>query len=315
MSQNETKKIGLIIGRETDWPEAFITAVSERAPDIQAELVKIGGTFMDELCEYTVIIDRMSHEVPYYRTYVKFAAMQGTYIINDPFVWSADSRFFGTAMANKLGLKSPRTIALPNKDVDTDVVPDSFRNLVYPMDWEGIIDYVGVPAIFKEAESGGRRLSFRVHSVDELIQRYDESGTRTMILQELIKGGDHIHCYVIGMEKVLILNFLPGENRYLKGATSTLNQEQQEQITQSSRAISRAYGYDINMIEYLLTDDEIIVINATNPSPLIDRKLLSPLHFDWLINATAELAIDRVQRPLPQRTTFQIKELTEILTP
>lgn len=311
MSQNETKRIGLIIGRESDWPDAFITAVSERAPHIQTELVKIGGTFMDDICEYTVIIDRMSHEVPYYRTYVKFAAMHGTYIINDPFVWSSDSRFFGTAMANKLGLKSPRTIVLPNKDVDTDVVPDSFRNLIYPMDWEGIIEYVGVPAIFKEAESGGRRLSFRVHSVDELIQRYDESGTETMILQELINDGDHIHCYVIGMENVLVLNYLPAENRYLKGNATNLDDKQLKQITQSSRAISKAYGYDINMIEYLLTDDGIVVINATNPSPLIDRKLLSPPHFEWLVNATAELAIDRVQRPLPQRTTFQIEEITE----
>ncbi len=306
MSQSEIKRIGLIIGREWDWPEAFMAEIAARETNIQAELVQIGGTFMDEVCNYPVIIDRMSHEIPYYRAYVKLAALHGAYIINDPFVWSADNRFFGTALANHLGFLSPRTIVLPNKDVDTDVVPDSFRNLKYPMDWQGIIDYVGVPAIFKEVLSGGRRLSYRVHSVDDLIQHYDESGTRTMILQQLIEGGEHIHCYVIGKKKVLQSGYQPEQNQYVETA-NIQDEKVSKHITNSALAISKAYGYDINMIEYLLKDDQLFVINATNPSPLIDRQLFSEAQFNWLVKATADLAIDRVKRPLPQRLTFKLE--------
>lgn len=306
MSQ-ETKRIGLIIGREKDWPEAFISAVEERDAGITAELVKLGGTRMDDECPYDVIIDRMSHEVPYYRTYVKYAAIRGTYVINDPFVWSADSRFFGAALADKLGLNRPRTIVLPNKEVEADVVPDSFRNLVYPMDWEGIIDYVGVPAIFKEVSSGGRRLSFRVHNVEELIQRYDESGKRTMVLQQLIEAGEHVHCFVIGQEKVLPLRYSHEQNHYHEDDIFE-DDDLYRQILNSALTISRAYGYDINLVEFLRAEDELYVINATNPSPLMDHQLLAPSHFDWLVQATVDLAIERAQRPLPQRVTFQVEK-------
>ncbi len=303
MIQGKNKCVGIIVGRENDWPEAFMAEIEARGEGITAEFVKLGGTFMDDECPYPVIIDRMSQVIPYYRTYVKYAAMHGSYIINDPFVWSADSRFFGTAVANRLGLTSPRTIVLPNKDIATHVVPDSFRNLDYPMDWEGIIDYVGVPAIFKETKSGGRRLSFRVHSVDELIQRYDESGTRTMILQEIIQGGEHIHSFIVGQDNVLPLRYSQDENCYLEDFTFA-EKKLYQQIISSTVALTKAYGYEINMIEFIQREAQLYVINATNPAPVIDRQLMTAPQFDWIVNQTVSLAIKRVLHPLPQRVTF-----------
>ncbi len=303
MGQEDKHRIGLIVGREKDWPEAFISELEGRAEGITAEFVKIGGTFMDAVCPYPVIIDRMSQVIPYYRAYVKYAAMHGSYIINDPFVWSADNRFFGTAVANRLGLTSPRTVVLPNKDIETPVIPDSFRNLEYPMDWEGIINYVGVPAILKEIRSGGRRWAHRVSSVDDLIQRYDESGTRTMILQQIITGGEHIHCFVIGREKVMALRYSPDDSCYLEERLFP-DTPLSQQLFESAIAISQAYGYDINMIEYILHDDQFYVINSTNPAPVIDRQLMTESQFDWAVKETASLAIKRVREPLPQRVAF-----------
>jgi hypothetical protein len=304
MGQEENRRVGLIVGREKDWPDAFIAEMEERGEGITAEFVKISGTFMDDLCPYSIIIDRMSQVIPYYRAYVKYAAMHGSYIINDPFVWSADSRFFGTAVVNRLGLTSPRTIVLPNKDIETPVIPDSFRNLEYPMDWEGIINYVGVPAIFKETRSGGRRWAHRVNSVDELIQRYDESGARTMILQEIITGGEHIHCFVIGQEKVMPLRYSLQENRYMEDNLFPDN-PLTRQILSSAAAISHAYGYDINMIEYILHDDQFYVINSTNPAPVMDKQLMTEPQFNWAVKETVSLAIKRLREPLPQRVTFK----------
>jgi hypothetical protein len=305
MSQVENKRVGLIVGRERDWPEAFTATMKARGSGITAELVKIGGTFMDAVCPYPVIIDRMSQVIPYYRAYVKYATMHGSYVINDPFVWSSDSRFFGTALANRLGLTSPRTVVLPNKDIETAVIPDSFRNLDYPMDWEGIVAYVGVPAILKEARSGGRRLTFRVHSVDELIQRYDESGTHTMILQEIITGGEHIHSFVIGQAKVLPLRYSLSGNCYLEDSKFA-NDALTQKIFTDSLALTQAYGYDINMIEYILKDDSLFVINSTNPAPVIDRQLMTESQFESLVQETVSLAIKRINHPLPQRVTFKL---------
>jgi hypothetical protein len=303
-TQSSKQVVGLIVGREQDWPNAFMEELGARNAGITAEFVKLGGTYLDDACPYPVIFDRMSHEIPYYRTYVKYAALNGSYIINNPFVWSADNRFFGTTVANRLGLKSPRTIVLPNKETLAETVPDSFRNLEYPMNWEGIADYIGVPAIFKEIRSGGRRLSFRVHNVDELIQRYDESGTRTMILQEVIQGGKHIHCLVIGEERVLILQYSPEQNRYLPEIE--LNYEIKEQVVDRAIALTKVYGYDINLIEFNNQNGELIVINSTNPSPVIDRKLFSQDQFDWIVNATVDLALERFANPRTQKIPFNL---------
>src|SRR5436853_3416915 len=65
-----TLKVGLFVGREWSFPPAFIEEVNNRNEGVVAEFVKIGSTRMDEPCPYAVIIDRISHEVPYYRLYL-----------------------------------------------------------------------------------------------------------------------------------------------------------------------------------------------------------------------------------------------------
>ncbi len=298
----QAKKIGLIIGQEWDWPEAFMKAINEDDNNMTAELVKLGGTFMEELCHYDVIIDRISHEIPYYRAYLKYASIQGAYIINNPYTTSADGKFSGTALANHLGLNSPRTAILPNKQVDKDIAPSAFRNLKYPMDWQAIIDYVGVPAIFKDNLAHGRRGVYRVHNVDELIQRYDESSTRTKVLQQVIESEDHIHCFVIGQEKVLSLRWSLKNGRYQKEilANNSLGQH----LAENALHITCAYQYDINMVEFVIKDDIAYVINGTYPTPDIDHNLMTEEQFQWLVSETAQLAIGRAKRPLPQTGVF-----------
>ena len=297
MNQGMNKRIGLLIGREWDWPSAFMDAVDSRQVGITAELVKIGGTSIEDDNPYAVIIDRMSHEIPYYRTYLKHAVVQGSYVIDNPFTWSFDSRFFGHVIINKLGLPTPRTVILPNKEVERDVVPDSFRNLKYPMDWQGIIDHVGVPAILKDVRVGGRRIVYRVNSVDELIQRYDESETRTMIVQTIIEADTHVHGFVVGQEDILLLRYSLSKGRYLHGAV-TDDERFYSQLLEAALTLTRTYNYDINMVEFVVRGDEYFVINSTNPAPVIDRDLMTSDQFNWLVQATVELAIDRAQRPL-----------------
>jgi glutathione synthase/RimK-type ligase-like ATP-grasp enzyme len=298
------KKIGLIIGQEWDWPEAFMKAVNDRNTNVTAELVQLGGTFMDDPCDYDVIIDRISHEIPYYRAFLKYASIQGTYIINNPFTWSADSKFSSTALVNRFGLNSPRTVVLPNKQVDKDVTPSTFRNLKYPMDWQAIIDYVGVPAIFKDNLAMGRRGVHRVHNVDELIQRYDESSTRTKILQQIIESDDHVHCFVIGQEKVLSLPYSLQNGRYKQDVLADDN-ELNQQLSENAVRITRAYQYDINMVEFVIKEGIAYVINGTYPTPDIDLSLMTEEQFQWLVSEIADIAISRAERPLPQIGVFQ----------
>src|ERR1700682_1239832 len=150
-------KIGLLVGREWSFPPAFIDEVNRRDEGVVAEFVKLSGTRMDEPCPYSVIIDRISQEVPYYRVYLKYAVLQGVTVINNPFMWTSDDKFFEAALATRLGVASPKTVALPNKEYVPGIVHnESLRNLVYPMDWQGLVDYLGgFPLVLKDAHGGG----------------------------------------------------------------------------------------------------------------------------------------------------------------
>ena len=307
MSRDGVKLIGFIIGREHEMPDEVMRIINEQA-GMRAELVKLGGTFLDDVVEYDVIIDRMSHEIPYYRTFVKFAAVNGCYIINDPFVWANDTKFLAAAVLRKLDVKTPRTMVLPNKDIAADTVPDSFRNLVYPMNWQAIIDYIGSPAIFKDVRSGGRRFAHRVNNVEELIQRYDESGTRTMILQQVIASDHHYHCLVIGGEQTLLLPYAFDEARYV-ASDRTLSDSLVQRMTDMACQLSRVYGYDINMSEFVLDGDEIYLINATNPSPLIAHDLMTQEQFDWACAEIAALAVRRANEAKPMELPVHLTGL------
>jgi hypothetical protein len=299
MTNDEPKKIGLIIGREWSWPSALITEINKRGQNVTAEFVKIGGTFMTADCPYHVIIDRMSHEIPYYRTYLKYAALNNCYVINNPFVVSADDKFFGIGLVNRLGGRTPRTVALPNKRVENENVPESFRNLEYPMDWQGIIDFVGVPAILKDINTGGRRLSKRVHNIDELIRCYDESDTLTVVLQQIIETNTHIHCFVIGQERVLATHYSFEEKKYLADEAK-IDPAIIQRASKSALLITQAYGYDINMVEYVVHDGAPYLINPTNPVPDLDINLLTAGHFSWTIREMADFAIQMANQPKPQ---------------
>lgn len=298
MNSDAIKKIGLLIGDERDWPETVINAINQH-DGYAASLVKLGATFMDAPVDYDLIIDRISHEIPYYRAFLKYAVTRGVYVIDNPFTWSADSRFFSIALVNKLGLTSPRTAVLPNKDVAMDSKPGSFRNLEYPMKWKEIIDYVGVPAIFKDIHSGGRPPVHRVTNVDELLQRYDESGTRTTILQQIIESDIHIHCFVFGREHVLALRYSRKDGRYLPESIPQ-NDPTGQKLCKDARQITQAYKYDINMVEFVIQNGSTYVINGTNPAPVIDHHLMTDDQFNWCVQQSVNVALERAERPFTQ---------------
>ena len=183
-------RVGLLCGREYSFPPAFIAKVTELGAEhgIVGELVRLGGTYMGEAPRYRVIVDRISHEVDYYRGYLKHAVLGGAYVINNPFWWSADDKFFNYAVAARLGVAIPRTILLPQKGYpwDVDIQTESLRNLEYPLDWDAMLEFVGLPAILKPFSGGGWKHVYKVSSKEELWAAYDGTAPYCMTLQEFI---------------------------------------------------------------------------------------------------------------------------------
>jgi len=115
------KKIGILHGKERSFPEAFVERInSKNIPGIVAEPVKIDKVIQGVATEYAVIVDRISQDVPFYRAYLKNAALCGTAVINNPFWWSADEKFFNNCLATKIDVPVPKTVILPSRDLPDD---------------------------------------------------------------------------------------------------------------------------------------------------------------------------------------------------
>jgi len=294
------KRVALFVGREWSFPPAFMEEVQRRGSGVIAEYALIGASSVDQPCPYDVIIDRISHEVPYYRTYLKKAVLDGVTVVNNPFMWSADDKFFGATLATKLGVASPKTLALPNKSyVPGIVASESLRNLEFPLDWQAIAAHVGMPCILKDAHGGGWKEVYVCRSLEELLHHYDNSGLLTMVVQEFIQWERFVRCLCLGQGEILAMPYDPRERRYLVDS-GYLGAELEARIVQDARTLVRALGYDMNSIEFAVRDGIPYAIDFMNPAPDMDINSLTPTYFEWTVKKMADMAIELAQRPRPQ---------------
>jgi hypothetical protein len=293
-------KVGLIVGREWSFPPKFIEEVNRRDQDVVAEYAHLGGTRMNEPVPYAVLIDRISHEVPYYRSYLKNAVLQGVTVVNNPFMWTADDKFFGASLAAKLGIAHPKTIVLPNKDYIPGIVHnESLRNLIYPLDWKGIIDYVGLPCVLKDAHGGGWKNVNICRTLEDLLKAYNESGLLTMVVQEFIQWDAFVRCICLGQEVVQPIKYDPKERKYHKDLEYPTPKVRQRIIADSLKLV-QALGYDMNSMEWAVKDGIPYAIDFMNPAPDMDIYSLTPYYFDWVVQAMADMAIKLAKNPRPQ---------------
>jgi hypothetical protein len=295
-----TKRVGLLVGREWSFPPRFIEEVNGRNDGVTAEYVSIGAVAMDDPCPYDVIIDRISHEVPFYRSYLKQAVLQGKAVVNNPFMWTADDKFFGAALITRLGVASPKTVALPNKSYVPGIVPsESLRNLKYPLDWEGLAREIGMPCILKDAHGGGWKEVHVCRSLEDLIHHYDQSGLLTMVVQEFIDWEYFVRCMCLGQDEILVMKYDPGQRRYLV-EPGWLGPELEARIVNDARTIVRALGYDMNSIEFAVRGGVPYAIDFMNPAPDMDVNSLIEPYFGWVVTHMADMAIRLARRPSTQ---------------
>src|SRR5690606_24927997 len=277
-------KIGLIVGAESTFPNAFLDEVNRRDAGVVAELVRLGAPRMGDRVPYAVLVDRMSHEVPFYRTYLKHAVLHGCRVINNPFMWSADDKFFGVTLADQLGIPTPRTVMLPHKEYAPGLVhEESLRNLEYPLDWQGVIDYVGLPCVLKDAHGGGWQDVHLCHSLDELLLHYNESGRLLMIAQEYVAWERFVRCLCIGREEVLPFEYGRVERR-CRGGAERLPPELSAWLAAASRRLVRATGYDMNAVDWAVRGGVPYAVDLMNPVPELGEHQIGTAAFRWAIS-------------------------------
>lgn len=294
------KRVGILVGREVTFPESIIKSINEKGGgEVVAEMVKVGGIRHEEEKRYDVIIDRISHEVPYYRAMLKRMALEGTYIINNPFWWSADDKFFNYSLAAKLGVAIPKTVLLPQHAYIKDITSESLRNLEFPIDWEGIVDYVGFPAFLKPFDGGGWKNVSKVNSLEELWSEYNQSGTLCMTLQEGIEYDHFVRCYCVGQEKVLIMPYDPSKP-YLSGMQyvnieNYLTPELHLRVEQDVITICKALGYDLNTVEFAIKDGIPYAIDFMNPAPDAELASVGEYNHNWIVENMTEFILKKLK--------------------
>lgn len=291
-------KIGVLRGMEQSFPEALIAYINDlRVDDIRAELMAVGGTSMIDPVGYPIIVDRISHDVPFYRAFVKYAALNGSVVINNPFWYGTDDKFFGYALAHRLGLTVPKTVVLPSHDHPPGTTEQSFRNLKYPLDWDAIFAYVGWPAFFKPFSGGGWKDVYKVHSPDEFFQIYERTGTNCMTLQESIEFDQYYRCYCIGKKWVHIMRYDPKQPHHLRYVQNPppVPEALRARMVADCIKINEALGYDINTAEFAIRDGKPYAIDFTNPVPDCEYQSVTAPNFEWVVKHVAQLLIEKAQ--------------------
>jgi len=293
--------IGVLYGMEESFPPALVDRINAMGvPDVRGEHLKIGGVQMAEPAPYGVIVDRISHDIPFYRSFLKNAVLTGTKVINNPFWWSADDKFFNYSLAKKLGVAVPHTVLLPHKKNPEGTTDRSMRNLVYPLDWAGIFKYVGFPAFLKPHDGGGWKSVYRVTGPEDFFRAYDESGDLCMTLQAAVNFQEYFRCYVINQEKVHVMRYDPGQPHHLRYVPSNPPPARAlgERMERDALTLCRALGYDLNTVEFAVEDGIPYAIDFMNPAPDAALESVGPENFQWIVDAVAEMAVARAQEPV-----------------
>ncbi|HEX5154352.1 MAG TPA: hypothetical protein VFW07_23050 [Parafilimonas sp.] len=291
------KKIGILFGQERTFPQAFVERVNSKNVDgIRAEPVRIDKVMQGEPTDYSVIIDRISQDVPFFRAYLKNAALTGTAVINNPFWWSADEKFFNNCLATKINVPVPKTVILPSRDLPQDTTDQSFSNLAYPLDWDGIFKYVGFPAYMKPFAGGGWKNVYKLNTMSDFFDKHAETGQLVMLLQEEIIFEEYYRCYCIGGKYVRIMPYEPRNPHHLRYvADFQPTPEKLQEMEGIVLRINKYLGYDFNTVELALRNGVPYAIDFCNPAPDADRNSVGEDNFAWVVETAANYAIEKAQ--------------------
>ncbi|MGE5480411.1 MAG: ATP-grasp domain-containing protein [Chloroflexota bacterium] len=294
------KKIGLLYGMENDFPNALAAAINEKGGgEIECEEMKIGILTNPDFSQYSVIFDKVSLLVPFYRTMLKAAAHSGVKVVNNPFKTCHDDLFYAVCMAEEKGIKSPKTALLPTKRHPEGTTSDTVRNLVYPLNWDELFDYIKFPATLRTNQGNHRTSSYKVYNPREFFSTYDLTGSKVMALQESLECQQYYRAFVIGKKNIRIVEYEPNRPQHLRYGVGEpqLSAELRGQLESSALKVCEMLGFDFNSVELAIVQGEIYVMNFFNVNPNSERAILLDDTFNWLVENTADYLLELARNP------------------
>jgi hypothetical protein len=185
-------------------------------------------------------------------------------------------------------------VILPSRELPPDTSAESFANLAYPLDWEGIFNYIGFPAYMKPFAGGGWKSVYQLNNVDEFFEKHAETEQLVMMLQEEIKFEEYYRCYCIGGKYVRIMPYEPRNPHHLRYvADFNPTPEKYKEMEDIVLRICRYLGYDFNTVELALRNGVPYAIDFCNPAPDAEVTSVGQENFDWVVETAATYAIEK----------------------
>ena len=289
-----THLIGLLLGTEDDWPQAFETLVRRvgavpyegREHNLTSERITIEPFDLRDPVRHDVVIDRLAWWYYHPREWLKKAAMvNDTYLLNNPFTFQAMEKHSAYCAMIRLGFDIPTTVLVPYKNpIDHEKWTYTAQTYNLPFDLDEVADRVGFPMFMKPFDGGAWRGVSRIDDPAALHKAYDESGQMLMHLQAAVSPYDAFaRSLTIGPE-TKIMKFrpeLPMHNRYAV-SHDFLEPEAGMEILTLSRTINAFFRWEFNSCEALVTGKRVQPIDYANACPDI---AITSLHyyFPWAI--------------------------------
>jgi hypothetical protein len=306
------KRIGILFGQERAFPYTLVERINALAVGgVAAEPVAVGGVSLQTPRTYDLVLDRISQDIPFYRAILKKFVVDGTIVVNNPFWWSADDKFFNNVVARGIGVAVPRTVILPSNQHPPETTSSSMTNLVYPLDWPSIFAHVGFPAYLKPYAGGGWKSVYRVSGPAEFFAAYQASGQLVMTLQEEIRFEEYFRCYVIGQKYVHVMRYDPRQphfQRYLRDAPP-VDPALHARLHGDCLKLATTLGYDFNTVEFAVRDGVPYAIDFLNPAPDADPGSIGPANFEWVVDHASRWLVERVLEGADPVTRFHWQAL------
>jgi glutathione synthase/RimK-type ligase-like ATP-grasp enzyme len=292
------KRISVLYGIEKSFPQSVIDYINENFKGIKAEELKIGSVKINDKFKYDVILDRVSHLIPFYQTYLKAAVVAGSKVINDPFTSNADNNFYHSVLSASLKINTPKSVIIPSKELPEGTIPEMMHNLIYPLDWDDVFNYIGFPAYLKPNIGHAPHTAYKIYNQHEFFSTYDLTGRMTMILQENIEYEEYFRVFTIGKKESRVLRYDPIKPlhlRYYKEET-IIDDKLRKELEKISLKICNHFNYDFNSSDIAIKEGKPYVIDWLNNSPVCDKEFLFSDDFKWLVEKTSNFLISLVDK-------------------
>jgi hypothetical protein len=305
--------VGLLLGREEDWPRAFESltrqlGVFEYAGErhvIDTERVLIQPFNLRDKARHDLVIDRLAHWYYHPREWLKkISLMDDVYLLNSPFTFQSMEKHSAYCALMRLGIKIPETVLVPYKN-PLDNVRWAYTAERYnaPFDLASIAAEMGYPMYMKPFDGGAWRGVSRINDDADLWAAYDQSGEMLMHLQKAVEPYDvFARALTIGPE-TMVMHFRPDEPMHNRYAVDHgfLSAEAGREAVAIAHTVNAFFRWEFNSCEMLVQGDEVLPIDYANACPDVAMTSLH-YYFPWALKTLVKwtafcVASNRKPRP------------------